>query len=84
MQEMIGKGTGPGKAIHRGLAKSDDPILKEGWTITLHPSGRRPSTPSGGSEAEADAIRDAVSGNVIRCPHCHSAQECRSASIGLR
>ena len=52
MQKMTGTGTGTGKVIHRGLAKPDDPVFKEGWTVTLPQSGRRSSTPSSSTPAK--------------------------------
>jgi hypothetical protein len=40
-----------------GPAKPDDPVFKEGWTITL-PSGRRSSMPSGNMPSEANDKAD--------------------------
>jgi hypothetical protein len=49
------KGTGTGKVTFRGLLQPDDPIYKEGWTVTLPQSGKRSSTPSNSTPDTADA-----------------------------
>jgi hypothetical protein len=49
VKELIGKGTGTGKVISRGLLPPDDPVFKEGWSVMMWPgSWRQSPEPSGG------------------------------------
>lgn len=47
MPETTGTQTRQVKITDHGLAKPDDPVYKEDWTVTLPQSGRRSPTPSG-------------------------------------
>jgi hypothetical protein len=38
---MIGKVTGAGKVIWEGPAEPDDPVFKEGWTVSMMPPSQQ-------------------------------------------
>lgn len=84
MQKMIGKGTGTGKVTSLGSAKSDDPVFKEGWSVTTQPQSVQtsPEPPSNSTDEDDDPddseceLRDEDSGEGIRCPCCDSGQDC--------
>jgi hypothetical protein len=40
VKEMIRKGTGTGRVTYLGAAKPDDPVFKEGWTVSIVPQSR--------------------------------------------
>ena len=82
---MTGKQTQAVGNTSLGLAKPDDPVFKEGWSIYMPPpSGRRSSTPSNDTQdnidGEADesgkVMRDPMTGKAIRCRYCNSADVC--------
>ena len=56
---MIGKGMGTGKVTYRGLLPPDDPIFKEGWTVSIVPQPRqRSAMPLDSALEEADNKHD--------------------------
>jgi hypothetical protein len=84
---MIGRatGTGTGKVTWLGSAKPDDPVFKEGWSISIVPQSRQKSPEPSSStldkiDAEADksenVMRDPMTGEAIRCRYCNSADVC--------
>jgi hypothetical protein len=80
VKEIVGKGTGTGRVISEGLAKADDPIWTEGWSIHIGPfSGQSSDAPSSTSDEAGEfenVVRNPMSGEEIRCHYCNSAEVC--------